>query len=114
MTKSVDEVMREAMEPQKVAFQASVIRTLDKAGIAPAHLLHGEELSHCDRSGYLVVEGGKRFCSLAIVGDVGLGEVSRQAVRDELAQKVRAALDAAGFRVRINEYGHVTAVAAGR
>lgn len=65
---------------------------------------------YCTCSGYRITDFGRRYVSVAIFGNATVGEVARQMARDELAQRIRAALDGAGFEIRLNEYGHITAV----
>lgn len=89
----------------------TVTEVLEKAGIPEALFgMTKESNVYCTCSGYRITDFGKRFVSLGVFGNATTGETVRQMARDELAQRIRAALDGAGFEIRINEYGHVTAV----
>jgi hypothetical protein len=93
-----------------VSFRQAVIEVLTLAGIPAAKFGEDEEgMPVCERAGFLL-GGGPRAVTVAIIGYSGASESVRQAERDGMIQQARSALDAAGYQVRVNEYGRLTLI----
>lgn len=96
-------------------FRVRVEATLHEAGLAPAETSwdYDKDELLCARSGYHLIEGfkeGGKVIDIAVIGRTGIPDGMRQGERDTLVQQMRAALDAAGIEVRVNEYGHIKVV----
>jgi hypothetical protein len=106
--------MMRAVATKGVLFRQKVTSAFEGADVPEAETYWDDERgSCCTHSGYkyvdVVKEGGK-VIDIAIIGRTGVPDEVRQGERDAIAQRARAALDAAGVEVRINEYGHLRAV----
>ncbi|MGW7100451.1 hypothetical protein [Streptomyces sp. NPDC054838] len=95
---------------QPTALYVHAVSVLEEAGIPVAEMAEDdEEMPIITRSGYMITDCSKRFVRVAVFGRSDLAESARQAERDGITQLTRAALDTAGFEVKINEYGHIHA-----
>jgi hypothetical protein len=90
----------------------AVTEVLEEAGIPEARFDEDDEgMLVCEQAGYHLSHSGAKYAVVAILGGGHVeDDGARSGERDELMQKVRAALDSVGFEVRVNDYGHVTAV----
>lgn len=96
-------------------FAVRVKTVLHEAGLVAAETSwdYDKDELLCARSGYHLIEGpktGSKAIDIAVIGRTGVPDEARQGERDALTQQIRAALDAAGIEVRVNEYGHIKAV----
>jgi hypothetical protein len=95
-------------------FRQKVTDAFEEAGVPAAETYWDDEYGfRCTYSGYKYVgaagEDGK-VISITVIGRTGVPDEVRQGERDAITQQARAALDAAGIEVRIDEYGHLKAV----
>lgn len=111
MFKEEPKRMLRAVARDGVILSARVTKVLDEAGIPTAQFGQDEdEMPICTRAGYHISDFGRQYVSVTFMGrSLAVNEI-RQGERDAFGQQARAALDAAGFTVRMSEYGNLVAV----
>lgn len=109
--KRVPNEMLRAKAKTTLLLRARVEDALRKAGVPEAQFGQDEDdLPICIQAGYHISNFGRQYVSVTLLGRSLVADEIRQGERDALGQQARAALDAAGFTVRLSPYGNLVAV----
>lgn len=118
MTNAYKQAPYAMLRARSNGLRVNVKLALDEAHIPQAEWGEDSEgMTVCMGSGYWFEEPGSstgRVVDIAILGRTDVKDEIRGGERDALTQQARAALNAAGFDVRVNDYGHLKIVDTGK